>query len=65
MSDRDEMIRKHINNALTEAELIDLLESEREKSERYKQALMTIAVGDNHFAEFEDIAKWALEGYNS
>ena len=32
-----------------------------EQNKRYREALMTIAVGDNHFATYEDIAKQALE----
>ena len=45
--------------------VIDELEKEnndlRKQNKRYREALMTIAVGDNHFATYEDIAKQALE----
>ena len=42
-------------------ELIDWLIEQAEQNERYREALMTIAVGDNHFARYEDIARKALE----
>ena len=39
----------------------DRLIEQAEQNERYREALMTIAVGDDHFAKYEDIARDALE----
>ena len=58
---------------LEQAERVQELEKDRDALEvkidklysnesRYKQALITIAVGDNHTADFEDIAAEALKG---
>jgi len=33
----------------------------QKQNKRYREALMTISVGDDHFAKYEDIARDALE----
>lgn len=43
------------------AHLERLLDKREEQNKHYREALMTIAVGDDHFAKYEDIARDALE----
>ena len=55
----------NIDDLLEEIEILKgykiMYQNLSEQNKRYREALMTIAVGDDHFAKYEDIARDALE----